>query len=244
MKNILVLFLIIGLEVSAAQGSTPVTEPHKFSKQITRDASIDYLLSLPSGYKESKQKWPLIFFLHGGSGRGDDLNLVTKYGPPAIAAKGGDYPFIVLSPQCKKGEIWTDTDMLISLLDDVIIHYRVDPERIYLTGASMGGRGVLSLAYKHPERFAAIVPVCPWAPNTDWAPVLKNVPVWIFHGDKDPLAPIKDSIDLVKALRSIGNDVQFTILPGRGHDITDVWDRADLYTWLLKHRIIQQSPVK
>jgi predicted peptidase len=110
------------------------------------------------------KKWPLIFFLHGGSGRGDDINLVARYGPPAIAAKGGNYPFIVLSPQCKKGGLWTDADLLISLLDDVIAHYRVDPDRIYLTGASMGGRGVLYLAYKHLDRFAAIFPVCPWAP--------------------------------------------------------------------------------
>jgi predicted peptidase len=241
MKSIFVLFLILGLEASAAPGSTSVTEQHLYSVQITREASIGYLISLPPGYNEGKQKWPLIFFLHGGSGRGDEINLVAKYGPPAIAAKGGDYPFIVLSPQCKKGEIWTNTDLLISLLDDVIAHYRVDPDRVYLTGSSMGGRGVLYLAYKHPERFAAVVPVCPWAPNTDWVPALKTVPMWIFHGDKDTLAPIKDSIDLVKALRSTGNEVQFTILPGRGHDIADVWDRADLYVWLLKYPLIQQK---
>ncbi|MBN1568333.1 MAG: alpha/beta fold hydrolase [Acidobacteria bacterium] len=112
---------------------------------------------------------PLILFLHGGSGRRDDISLVSRYGPPAVIKKRPDFAFVVLSQQCPKGEIWTDTDLLIALLDDVISKYRIDPDRIYLTGISLGGRGVWYLAYKHPDRFAAIVPICAWAQNTDWA---------------------------------------------------------------------------
>ncbi len=237
MKFYLLAFLpLFGLIAASGKKSTSGEEPHLFKTQISRQASIRYLLSLPSGYRETRQKWPLLLFLHGGSGRGDDLNLVKQYGPPAIAARNPDYPFVVLSPQCPRGEIWSDTDLLISLLDDVIAHYRVDPDRVYLAGMSMGGRGVWYLAYKHPERFAAIVPVCAWAPNIDWPATLKNMPVWVFHGDKDTVVPISDSEDMVKALRAEGNDARFTILPGRGHDIADVWDRPDLIEWLLQNR--------
>jgi predicted peptidase len=211
-------------------------EPHFFKTQISHQASARFLLTFPPGYRESKQAWPLLFFLHGGSGRGDDLNLVSRYGPPAIAVHQPNYPFVVLSPQCPKGEIWSDTDLLISLLDDVIAHYRIDPARVYLTGISMGGRGAWYLAYKHPDRFAAIVPICAWAPNEDWAPALKSMPVWVFHGEKDTTVPIGDSEEMVKALRAEGNDARFTVLPGRDHDIADVWDRPDLNEWLLQHK--------
>jgi predicted peptidase len=236
MKFCLPMFLLlIGMGTAAGEPSASFAEPHLFKTQISRKISMQYLISLPSGYSESKQKWPLLFFFHGGSGRGDDIKLVSRYGPPAVAAKRLDYPFIVLSPQCPKGEIWTDTDLLIALIDDVLAHYRVDPDRIYLTGASMGGRGAWYLAYKHPDRFAAIVPICSWATNVDWAPALKDMPIWLFHGDKDTVVPISDSEDMVKALQAAGNNVKLTIMPGRGHDITDVYDRLDLYEWLLQH---------
>jgi predicted peptidase len=234
---VLTYLLLLGPGVAGEEKSASIAELHVFKTQISRQASTRYLLSLPSGYRESKQKWPLLFFLHGGSGRGDDINLVSRYGPPAIAAKKADYPFIVLSPQCPRGEIWSDTELLISLLDDVMAHHRVDPKRIYLTGASMGGRGTLYLAYKHPDRFAAIVPICPYGSITDWAQGLKDVPIWLFHGDKDKVVPISDSEDLIKALHAVGNEARFTILPGRGHDIADVWDRPELYEWLLQHRL-------
>lgn len=231
------LLLLIGMRIAAEEKSASVAEPHFFKTQISRETSVRYLISLPSGYRESKQQWPLIFFLHGGSGRGDDIHLVSRYGPPEIAAKRPDFPFIVLSPQCPKGEIWADADLLISLLDDVLARYRIDPDRVYLTGASMGGRGAWYLAYKHPERFAAIIPICPWAPNIDWAPALKDIPIWVFHGDKDTLAPIGDSEDMIKALQAVGNNAKFTVMPGRGHDIVDVYDRPDLYEWLLQRRL-------
>jgi predicted peptidase len=100
----------------------------------------------------------------------------------------------------------------------------------------MGGRGVLYLAYKHPDRFAAIVPLCAWAQNNDWAQTLRNLPVWVFHGDNDKEVPLSESEEMVKMLRAAGNSVKFTILPGRGHDIVDIFERDDLIEWLLQQR--------
>ncbi len=231
-----ILIWLFGIN-TLAQTANSLTEQHSFQAKISYTGKIGYLLSFPSGYKESTDRWPLLVFLHGGSGRGDDLNLVSRYGPPAVIQKHPDFPFVVLSPQCPKGEIWTDTDLLISLLDHVIANYRIDRTRVYLTGMSLGGRGTWYLAYKHPNRFAAIVPVCSWAQNADWAPVLKDVPVWVFHGDNDKRVPLSESEDMVKALHSVGNDAKFTVLPGRGHDIADVYENPDLWKWLLQHRL-------
>jgi predicted peptidase len=225
---------LLGIHANAQTNSA--AEKHSFKTQISRHASIRYLLSFPAEYGQSKKKWPLLLFLHGGSGRGDDLNLVSRYGPPAVIQKQPDFPFVVLSPQCPKGEIWTDTDLLISLLDYVLANYRIDRDRIYLTGMSLGGRGTWYLAYKHPDRFAAIVPICAWAQNIDWAPALKDMPIWVFHGENDKTVPLSESEDMVRALRSAGNDAKFTILPGRGHDIADVYENPDLWNWLLQYR--------
>jgi predicted peptidase len=88
-----VLLLLPLLPSIAEEKSAPIAESHSYKTTLSRPSNIRYSISLPSGYKESKRKWPLILFLHEGSGRGDDINLVSRYGPPAIAAKHPDYPF-------------------------------------------------------------------------------------------------------------------------------------------------------
>ena len=98
------------------------------------------------------------------------------------------FPFVVVAPLCAEGEIWTDTDALVQLVDEVVRNYRVDNKRVYVTGHSMGGRGALYLAYKYPERFAAVVAMSPLSPITAWAKQLHNVSLWIIHGAKDRCA--------------------------------------------------------
>ena len=95
-------------------------------------------------------------YLHGGSLRGDTLDKPRQMGLPHELEKQPDFPFVVVSPQCPKGEIRTDSQRLMAILDEVVKPYRIDTSRIYLSEHSMGGRGTLYLAYKHPERFAAI----------------------------------------------------------------------------------------
>jgi predicted peptidase len=144
-------------------------------------------------------------------------------------------PFIVLSPQCPEGEYWTDTEALIGLLDEVENKYQVDPARVYLTGHSMGGFGTWYLAYKHPERFVAIAPMSAPFTVTAWAPRLKDMTVWAFHGAKDSLVPIGGSEELIDALSSLGNNVPVTILPDRDHDVLDTYKNQELYAWFLQH---------
>jgi len=129
------------------------------SERDHHDGKPEILLYLPKGYGEEKdQKWPLILFLHGAGERGSNLELVKKHGPPRLIEQGREFPFIIASPQCPSGSWWTEKlDSLLALLDDIQSKYAVDPNRVYLTGLSMGGFGSWSLGCRHPERFAAIV---------------------------------------------------------------------------------------
>jgi len=219
---------------------------HEFHGTVTREIQMKYLLFLPEGYSNNTgKKWPLIMYLHGGSRRGTDIEKLREpsYGLPALVEKNKSFPFIVLSPQCPEGEYWTDTDGLIALLDEVLKNYAIDPRRVYLTGHSMGGRGTWYLAYEHPEKFAAIAPMSGLFLSTAWASRLKHMPIWAFHGERDDIAPISDTVELVNALKDAGNaDVRFTILPDRDHFILDEYENRALYSWFLAHEL-NQGPI-
>jgi len=220
--------------VKAAPG---VQREEAFARTITKELSCKYLLFLPEGYGKGEQKWPLMMFLHGAGERGSDLNLVKKHGPPKIVESRKDFPFIVVSPQCPADDWWTEkTEVLIHLLDEIEGWYKVDTERVYLTGLSMGGYGTWALASEHPERFAAVVPICGGGKRfMAWR--LKDVPVWAFHGGKDNVVPVKESEDMVEAVKGRGGDAKLTVYPEAGHDSwTATYDNPELYDWLLKHR--------
>lgn len=211
--------------------------PQVFEKTITKTVSCRYLMFLPDGYGEKQQQWPLILFLHGAGERGDNLEKVKVHGPPKIVKDQSDFPFILVSPQCQEDKWWpNEVDMLINLLDDVVARYDVDTERIYLTGLSMGGYGTWRLACEYPERFAAIAPICGGGISA-LADRLKDVPVWAFHGAKDSVVPLKESEDMVNALKACGGDAGLTVYPKAEHDSwTVTYNNKELYNWFLKHR--------
>ena len=114
--------------------------------------------------------------------------------------------------------------------------YPIDPDRVYLTGLSMGGFGSWMLAMEHPGRFAAAVPICGGGDPRDVARI-KDLPIWVFHGGKDPTVPLARSEAMVDALRKIGGRVKLTVYPDAGHDSwTATYENEDLYAWLLQQR--------
>lgn len=210
----------------------------RFEKKVSKAWKFDYLLHLPKGYREkSKQKWPLILFLHGLGQRGDDVELIKKHGIPKIVEEQEDFPFITISPQCPESTYWpVETGALNALLDEVIAKYAVDPRRVYLTGLSMGGYGAWVLATVSPERFAAVAPICGGGIPV-MAPRLIDVPVWAFHGAKDDVVPLAESERMVEKLREAGGNVRFTVYPEATHDSwTETYDNPELYEWFLSHR--------
>jgi predicted peptidase len=213
-----------------------------FEKTITKTLTCKYLLFLPEGYGQTDKRWPLMLFLHGAGERGNDLNKVKVHGPPKIVQTKKDFPFILVSPQCPEGVWWNDKlDVLINLLDDIEAHYNVDTERVYLTGLSMGGFGTWALASKYPDRFAAAAPICGGGMRI-MAYGLKDVPIWAFHGGKDPVVPVEESKEMVAAVKARGGDAKLTIYPEAQHDSwTETYNNPELYTWFLKHRKVKKT---
>ncbi len=206
-----------------------------FDKKITKYVGSQYLLYLPKDYYESEMNWPLMLYLHGGGATGTDINRVKRNGPPKLIEEGKEYPFIVVSPQHKKN-IRFSNDFLVALLDDIVANYRVDEDRIYVTGLSGGGTATWNLAMEYPQRFAAIAPICGRG-NPDGARRIKHLPVWVFHGAKDELRSIKTSEAMVEALKKVNGNVRFTVYPEAGHDAwTETYNNPELYQWLLKQR--------
>lgn len=228
-KNLLV---VLWLLVSASVFGKPLQEPMTTVVQT----KVNYLAFFPKSYSEKGKPVPLIIFLHGSGERGSYLDKVKAWGPPAIVEKNPDFPFMVISPQAPEGE-WWHADLLKGMIDDVLAKYNIDRHRVYLTGLSMGGFGAWDLAIRYPDYFAAIAPICGGG-NTILINRLKDVPTWVFHGKKDQFVPEQQSAAMVEALKAVGGDVKYTVLPEGSHQ--DAWvyayDKSDLFDWFLQHR--------
>ena len=198
--------------------------------------SLPYLLHLPSEYgADVSRKWPLILFLHGAGERGDDLDILRVYGPAMEAEKDPAFPFICVSPQCPDDEMWFSfVEELKTLFDYIVSSLPVDLDKAYLTGFSMGGFGVWTMAMMYPELFAALAPICGGG-VTDGIDKLKDIPVWAFHGSEDEAVPLPVGQSIVDAFREAGGDIEFTVYPGVGHDSwTQTYENPELYEWMLR----------
>ncbi|MFN8443464.1 MAG: prolyl oligopeptidase family serine peptidase [Caldilineaceae bacterium] len=219
-------------------------QTHHLQQTVSKTVELPYWLHLPK--TKTNQPLPLILFLHGRGESGSDLEVVKKHGIPKILAQDPDFPplapFIVAAPQCPWHSWWPEqADALDVLLEELLATYPIDPQRIYLTGLSMGGFGTWYLACRTPERFAAIAPICGggyWVHGfPDWVLELKQMPTWVFHGAKDPVVPLSASQQLVDLLQANGGNVRFTVYPEALHDSwTESYDNPELYTWLLQHK--------
>jgi predicted peptidase len=236
----LLLFVLLAAIASASHAADQ--KPMSFKRTIKHSAELDYLLSLPAGYDQDRDRtWPLILFLHGAGERGDDVQRVAKHGPPKLIAAGQDIPAIVVSPQCTTNQWWTDhLEALTALLDHTARRYRVDPDRVYVTGLSMGGFGTWSLLAHDAGRFAAAIPICGGGSRIGLARVGK-LPIWAFHGEADPVVPLDETTRLIDALKTRGNDnVKLTTYPGVGHDSwTQTYDNPEVWEWLFAQRRVR-----
>jgi len=231
----LLLFTTVSTTSSSESHFLTGQHPYYLDKTTTKRIKGGYLLFLPKDYGKEEKLWPTILFLHGAGERGDDLGILVRIALPMVLEERDDFPFIVISPQCPKDQRWSN-EFLITLLDDIVARYRVDPNRIYLTGLSMGGYGTWSLALEYPDRFAAFAPVCGWG-ESQLVDRVKDIPLWAFHGELDTSVPIERGKEVVEALEKIGGNVKATFYLGRGHDCWhETYNDPILYEWFLQHR--------
>jgi predicted peptidase len=218
-----------------------------------------YSVYVPHSWDRSK-RWPVILFLHGSGERGNDGLRSTQIGAgAAIRANPDRVPAIVVFPQAPLDTRWLGepADAAMAALDAAINEFRGDRDRTYLTGLSMGGYGTYHLAMAHPGKFAALVIVCggllPHATTTAVqqsplnrdaadpyafaAHAIRALPLWICHGDADPVIPVDESRTMVERLRAEGAEVHYNEYPGVGHN---AWDRAygdtEMWRWLFAQR--------
>jgi len=253
MKTSLSFLAAALLSVAIMAGQTDTTEsmsklhqkPRYLRAKSTQTFEVNYLIFLPQGYdRKAEKRWPLILFLHGAGERGTNLTLVARHGPPKIVKDKPNFPFVVVSPQCASGQHWSN-DALLALLGKIVKKEAIDPDRVYLTGLSMGGYGTWSLGLQEPQMFAAIAPICGGGdtisillPDPAKQKALRTLPVWAFHGGKDPAVNISESRRMIDALHQIKNQAELTVYPEAGHDSwTETYNNPKFYDWLLSHTL-------
>jgi pimeloyl-ACP methyl ester carboxylesterase len=200
-----------------------------------------YLSWLPKGYgADAAKKWPLVIYLHGGSGRGSDLNKLYADGVPDQIYRGRDFPFVVAAPQCPEHIRWSTEDWFEAFYREVTDKYQIDRDRVYLTGVSLGGAGTWYLAEKYADKFAAIAPMSGFTSHMDYIGEnidrLIGMPIWAFHGKIDVVVPFEETERVVNMLEGKNRDMRFSVEPDVGHWIHWlVYPGQELYDWFLKH---------
>lgn len=195
----------------------------------------NFRLYTPDEAENSQEPVPVIFFLHGRSLSGTNLNNVEQYGPIDAIRKGIDIPAYVVAPITNSG--WSP-DRVMYTLDWLEDHFRVDSTRVYLIGMSMGGYGTLETAACYPDRIAAAMGMCGGC-NKKIDP-LAEVPTWIIHGTADNAVPVSKSDRVVERLREINNGERliYSRIPGANHGSpARLFYHTEVYEWLLDHRL-------
>lgn len=229
----------------------------RFEARIFTDAAgktLPYRLLQPKNY-DHKRQYPLVLFLHGSGERGTDnaaqlSNGATQFATDKLMDK---YPCFVVAPQCPTDKRWVEVDwsldshvmpvepsepmrLTLLLLKSLQQEFRIDKTRIYVTGLSMGGFGTWDIIARHPELFAAASPVCGGGDEAT-APLIKNIPIWAFHGDQDTTVKTTRTQHMIAALRKVGAKPHYTELLGVGHDCWDyAYANSDFYEWMFAQR--------
>lgn len=197
---------------------------------------------------------PMILFLHGIGERGRggaELDRVAAWGLPKFLRRrkplfDGAFPFLVVAPQCPPENTWCDKEILAALdrlVEDLVDTERADPDRLCLTGFSMGGIGAFCLALLHPDRFAAVATVCGRCPTPEALPALAGRPLWVAYSEDDEIAELtagsKQVIDALVGSKNLTTRAyRLGWHDGLGPHVRTcdhAYAEPDLYRWFLNH---------
>lgn len=259
-KHLLVI-VILAVLVGCSDHGNDLSEYAARSITVT-GKTFEYRVFVPKN-RDPNSKLPVMLYLHGSGTRGDDNYQQADAFSRTIEPVKDKLKFIVVLPQCREGTFWSSTEMAnyaLSALDNAIVEFNGDPERVYLAGFSLGGYGVWHIAALHPEKFAALVPIAGGVigerpieprdrsvmtpeiltmldspkPYDAIADAIGKTPVWVFHGAKDDAVPVEFSRQIVKALKEAGNNnVKYTEYPDEGHIIVGkAFKEPGFFEWL------------
>jgi predicted peptidase len=258
-KITLTLLLLYVTAISLAQDSSLYEK-----KEFIRDNdTLRYRILYPQDYKATK-KYPLILLLHGAGERGNDNKAQLIHGSTLFTdpANRQQYPAIVIFPQCPRNDFWARIDrdpnrkdslnglyfpserpigkslgLVSQLLDSLVAAKKVNTQKIYVGGLSMGGMGTFEILWRKPGFFAAAFPICGGGDPAKVKEYGRKFPIWVFHGDNDNTVLPSHSRLMVNALKAAGTKVKYTEYPGVGHNS---WDNAfkepDLMKWLFEQK--------
>jgi predicted peptidase len=234
----------------------PKDRSDKLSKLLEKKTFTDadgkmlsYRLMKPENY-DSKERYPLVVFLHGAGERGDDNEKQLIHGVPEFAKPENrkKYPCFLVAPQCPEKKSWAGFGkrvsrepseqgrLVLELIAALEKEYSIDTKRIYLTGLSMGGFGTWDLLARRPDLFAAAVPVCGGG-DPETAAKIAQVPIWVFHGAKDGAVKVDRSREMVKALEAAGGHPKYTEYPDVGHDSwVPAYKDPEMMKWLFAQK--------
>ena len=244
MKNIQVLLCMILVTIMAC------TKKEGHWSKVAAD--IPYQIFFPANY-DSDKIYPLILFLHGAGERGNDNEKQLVHIAPHLSSDTvqNKFPSILVFPQCPTDGYWAHVntkagkwtvkssnsptpsmEKVIKLLDKIIMEEKVDKERVYIGGLSMGGFGTFDLLSRKPNTFAAAIPICGGG-DTSKVQLYKDVPLWNFHGSMDNVVPVKLSQSTISKLVEVGGTPRYTEYPEGTHNVwTTAFQEKDLLPWL------------
>lgn len=204
--------------------------------------AYDFLLYLPESYENSQEELPVILYLHGKSCTGTDINMVTKYGTITALRKGVNVNAIVIAPQVEIYKNGWEPKKAMEVVNYVTSNFRVDKNRMYVVGMSMGGSGTYKVISAYPDKFAAAITMC----GTCWVDIkpIAKVPLWVIHGMDDTATPFSRSTDFVKKMEAAGTTsrLRYSWLEGCGHSIlARVYMLEKAYKWLFKHSLTDEG---
>ncbi|GMW03032.1 MAG: phospholipase [Candidatus Hydrogenedentota bacterium] len=227
--------IVAGGCMTTGQGTMSTGFINKTS--LVGNSEVAYSVYVPRDYSPEKE-WPLVIFLHGMGERGSDGLLQTEVGiGRAIRRNPERFHCIVAMPQCPVTSVWPNRhDVIQAALDQSLVDYSIDKNRIYLTGLSMGGYGTWSFGAEHPEYFAALLPVCGGGDPAK-AASLATIPIRVYHGASDSVVAPEKSREMVDAVKAAGGKIEYTEYPGVDHNSWDqTYGDPEVIAWLLSQK--------
>jgi predicted peptidase len=246
------------------EATCPVGDTTGYEKALylEKGDTLPYRILFPENYDRTK-KYPLVLFLHGAGERGSDNEKQLIHGSSLFLKEESrrNFPCIVIFPQCPAEGFWAavkvdrsqrplkfeynyrESDitpslrLALGLTRSIIAQEAVDPDRVYVTGLSMGGMGTFEAVWRQPKLFAAAAPICGGGDTKAYKKAAARVPFWIFHGASDNVVGVDLSRDMVERLQKLRAEVRYSEYPGVDHNS---WDNAfaeqDFLSWMFSQR--------